>query len=80
VGDRVLVQTWQGRLTLVWAGPYAVRTAQNPDYQYTKKTERLVLLTVFTVVLLTVTDVRGAPHGGAALDRVPAKAAYTGYS
>jgi hypothetical protein len=64
VGDRVLVQTWQGRLTLVWAGPYAVRTAQNPDYQYTKKTESLVLLTVFTVVLLTVTDVRGAPHGG----------------
>ena len=50
VGDRVVVQMWQGRLTMVWAGPYAVRTDQNPDYQYTKNTESLVLLTVFTVV------------------------------
>jgi hypothetical protein len=50
VGDRVLVQMWQGRLTMVWASPYAVRTDQNPDYQYTKNTESLVLLTVFTVV------------------------------
>jgi hypothetical protein len=35
---------------MVWAGPYAVRTDQNADYQYTKNTESLVLLTVFTVV------------------------------
>jgi Protein of unknown function (DUF3592) len=50
VGDRVVVQIWKGRLTMVWAGPYAMRTDQNPDYQYTKNTESLVLLPIFTVM------------------------------
>jgi hypothetical protein len=49
VGDRVMVQMWNGRLTMVWAGPYAMRTDQNPDYQYTKNTEGLVLLPFMTV-------------------------------
>jgi hypothetical protein len=50
VGDRVVVQMWKGRLTVVWAGPYAMRTDQNPDYQHTMNTEGLVLLPVLTVV------------------------------
>jgi hypothetical protein len=50
VGDRVVVQMWKGRLTMVWAGPYAMRTDQNPDYQYTMNTEGLVLFPFMTVV------------------------------
>jgi hypothetical protein len=50
VGERVVVQMWQGRLTMVWAGPYAMRTDQNPDYQYTTNTEGLVLFPIFIVV------------------------------
>jgi Protein of unknown function (DUF3592) len=50
VGDRVVVQMWKGRLTVVWAGPYAMRTDQNPDYQYTMNAAGLVLLPFMTVV------------------------------
>ena len=55
VGDRVVVQMWQGRLTMVWAGLYAVRTDQNPDYQYTTNTEGLLLFPFMTVVFALVT-------------------------
>ena len=55
MGDRVVVQMWKGRLTMVWAGPYAMRTDQNPDYQYTTNTEGLLLFPFMTVVFALVT-------------------------
>jgi hypothetical protein len=55
VGDRVMVQIWKGRLTLVWTGPDAMRTDRNPDYQNSMNTEGLVLLPLFTVVFALLT-------------------------
>jgi hypothetical protein len=46
---------WKGRLTMVWAGRYAMRTDQNPDYQYTTNTEGLLLFPFMTVVFALVT-------------------------
>jgi hypothetical protein len=55
VGERVVVQMWNGRLTMVWAGPSAMRTDQNPDYQYTTNTQGLLLFPFMTVVFALVT-------------------------